>query len=315
MIPTLIFVETHADKKSANIFKNLIPLLKKDYGTFYEEIPPETIDIAISNSTTWTKMLEAEYQEIQEAMNEYPDIYCPDSSKFILMHQDRPQQERELLWLFYFHVLITYDRLTTAEEFTQTYCLLKELQIEYIGIDDSEGAQLWSEISSKYQLEMPVSDEEDNTARDLRNASMVEAYSKVTKPTIGRIGLRHLKPIQEGLVAKFGNLANYIFIYIHSETPSSNFLKNIPDKPKELFEIESIVDPDTPYLHKFNADKMTVEEIYEDINALINPNPLKVYLPASQSNITHFKLTTNKDKSIVSGNTLELEDPLTPGSP
>lgn len=297
MLPTLIFTETHFDEKSARVFNELIPRLSQQYKTFYEESPQgKTLKEAIRAilHTQWA--IEDEYEDYQQTIAEYSDVYGGEVTEFIERHRHRPLEQREFLWKLYFQVLKTHDQLLTINALLQTYSLLEEHHLNFMGIDSPEGYQQFLKICQQEEQGIPVSAEDEAQSSNLRNASMIDAYVNISKPTMGRIGLKHLKPIQDGILKKVGSLDNYLFIYIYSENSSFKFSQLLPDKVQNIVEINEISNPDNPHLHKLNADIMTVDEIYNYINSLINNNNfLKDYSSATKMGITHFKLDANHE--------------------
>lgn len=292
MLPTLIFVETHIDKKSQETLNYLIPLLaQRGYLTFHEEGVVNCIDIAIDSCSNVIEDLELEYASIKEARDEYKDVYSEDDNEMIRRYRERPLQAREFIWIMHCIGLNKGDELMTTKARLDGYLLLEKNNIKLVGIDDVKGNKDSGVIHNKFkknafkgcglnELEEKELYREEKESYELREFTMTMAYAGIQEPVIGRIGINHLKPIQERLLLNMSQevvAKKYLFFYIHSELSMLKFinlLSNQIELRDEFFkEQQTLFLPDSKSfplgLNIFDTQSMSASQIYEAIDKLI----------------------------------------------
>jgi len=188
-------------------------------------------------------------------------------------------EEEQVGYLRVNHEYLSFKSLLASEKEDVKFLVsILESEFRYIGIDNADSEEL---------KKNPYLDKVDPQAfkhiKERREVVMSEAYLTTAKSVVGRIGLAHLKAIQNHTLTQLSpEEANSKFKFLYLYTESNPLLKFIRYMQQNYpFAYNQIYSEDTTPLvglegmplpvYTFDLDSITYEQIQQSIAELINP--------------------------------------------
>jgi hypothetical protein len=286
----LIFVENHFDLKYRKIMTSLVSVLKeRGYTTFCEEMSPMTLLKRLDNVKGIIADFKPLFEDQEEAINEYADIYPQDAETFYLTHKNKNENDQiQLLNLMINYMKVKAEYFATIE-FKYFFKQLHSLQLNYQGVDSDEGRileeQEWNK-TEKTQTSLKERNESIRKFRLQRNEALTQAYCHSEESLFANIGFGHVQDIQELIIKNYPQKASqFCFIHIHSLEPFSKFMETFlslicPKTNSDYLELQKKLNFSNSVktrtvtlplgIHLFDAECLSKQELIDALTSLID---------------------------------------------